>query len=196
MGLAPDATAMLFGVVSRLTEQKGVDLMLDALDALLDAGAQLAVLGSGDKTLEARLRDAAAAHPGRVAVQNSFDEGLAHLIEAGADCFLMPSRFEPCGLNQMYSMVYGTPVLAHATGGAWPTPSQTPTTRPRATASSCARPTRRALRDALKRAQAAYADVRRWRAIQRRCMAMDFGWAASTETYVALYRSLLRSSPR
>src|SRR5690606_30855282 len=111
LGLPADPQAMLLAVVSRLTSQKGIDLVLQAMPRMLAAGAQLAVLGQGEPGLQQALRDAAAAHPLQVAVQLGFDEGLAHLFEAGADAFLMPSRFEPCGLNQMYSQAYGTPPI-------------------------------------------------------------------------------------
>ena len=190
MALEPDGAAMLFGMISRLTPQKGVDLVLDALDSLLDLGAQLVLLGGGDERFETQLLAAAAAHPGRVAVRVGFDEHLAHLIEAGADCFLMPSRFEPCGLNQMYSMAYGTPVLVHATGGLADTVTDADASR-EGTGFVMRTADADALRDALRRARAAYGNRRRWQALQRRGMQQRFGWDASTERYVALYRSLL-----
>lgn len=108
---------LLFGVVSRLTDHKGMDLLVGALPALLDAGAQLALVGSGDRGLEAALREAAAAHPGRVGVFIGYDEGLAHLLQAGVDALLVPSRFEPCGLTQLCALRYGAvPVVSRAGG--------------------------------------------------------------------------------
>ncbi|MCX7170486.1 MAG: glycogen synthase GlgA [Proteobacteria bacterium] len=117
LGLAEDAGMPLLGVISRLTEQKGVDLLPQIATELAALPAQLAVLGSGSHELEQAFLDVAADHPGQFAVNIGFDEGLAHQIEAGADMFLMPSRFEPCGLNQMYSLRYGTPPIVRSTGG-------------------------------------------------------------------------------
>jgi starch synthase len=108
---------MLLGMVSRLTDQKGLDLIVSRADELLNADVQMVFLGTGDRYFEDALRSLQARHPGRVAVRIGFDEGLAHRIEAGCDAYLMPSRFEPCGLNQQYSLIYGTPPIVHATGG-------------------------------------------------------------------------------
>ena len=116
LGLAPSDVPLL-GVVSRLAQQKGIDLILAAIDALIALPAQLAVLGTGDAAIASGLRDAARRYPGRVAFAPRLDESLAHQIEAGADIFLMPSRFEPCGLNQMYSQIYGTVPVVRRTGG-------------------------------------------------------------------------------
>jgi starch synthase len=115
--LAPRADVPLFGIVSRLTQQKGVDLVAAAAERIVALPAQLVVLGAGERALEKAIAAAAARHPGSVGVEIGFDERLAHAIEAGADAFLMPSRFEPCGMNQMYSQRYGTPPVVHATGG-------------------------------------------------------------------------------
>ena len=117
MGLVPRDDVPLFGLVSRFSPQKGIDLVLAIADALVGLPAQLVMAGTGDRELEAAARACAERHPGQVAAFVGFDEGLAHLIEAGADVFLMPSRFEPCGMNQMYSQRYGTPPIVHATGG-------------------------------------------------------------------------------
>ncbi|MEM9115845.1 MAG: glycogen synthase [Myxococcota bacterium] len=116
LGLEP-SDGPVFGMICRITIQKGVDLVLHAFDRLVAAGAQIVVLGTGDPSLEAGLKAAASRHPGRAAVRLAYDEGLAHRIEAGSDFFLMPSRFEPCGLNQMYSQRYGTPPIARRVGG-------------------------------------------------------------------------------
>ena len=193
MGLPADADAPLFGFVGRLTEQKGVDLIAEAAPRITAAPAQLAVLGTGERGLEEALRALARAHPRQVAAEIGFDEALAHLIEAGADAFLMPSRFEPCGLNQMYSQRYGTPPIAHATGGLCDSIVDcTPATLADGTATGFLfrEPTAGALGDAVERAVAAYRDPGTWRALQRNGMARDFGWRASAERYVALYRSL------
>src|SRR3954470_13523766 len=117
MGLQDAPLTPLFGSVSRMTGQKGLDVLADIAAELVELPAQLAVLGSGDPALQRRFQQLASDHPGQIAIQIGFDESLSHQIEAGADSFLMPSRFEPCGLNQMYSQRYGTPPLVHATGG-------------------------------------------------------------------------------
>ena len=116
LGLKEDAS-VLAGMVTRLYEQKGVDLLLEVLEAVVSEGIQLAVLGTGDARFESALREAAERHPGRVAFVSAFDEGLAHRIYAGSDLFLMPSRFEPCGLSQMVAMRYGTLPIVRETGG-------------------------------------------------------------------------------
>jgi starch synthase len=185
-GLEQRADAMLFGVVSRLTPQKGIDLVLDALPALVAAGGQLAVLGLGEPALQQALLDAAGRHPAAVSVRVGFDETLAHLIEAGADCFLMPSRFEPCGLNQMYSQAYGTPPLVNATGGLADSVSDC---RDRVDGTGFVMRSADAagFSDALQRAQGAFADPPRWQRIQRLGMERDFGWERSAARYLDVY---------
>ncbi|MGH8680961.1 MAG: glycogen synthase, partial [Burkholderiales bacterium] len=157
------------------------------------APAQLAVLGTGERELEASLRALARAHPDAVAVEIAFDEPLAHLIEAGADAFLMPSRFEPCGLNQMYSQRYGTPPIARATGGLCDSIVDcTPATLAggAATGFLFREPTAAALTGAIERALAAYRDPPTWRALQRHGMARDFSWDAAAQEYARLYARL------
>jgi starch synthase len=192
--LPPDRDAPLLGFVGRLTEQKGIVLVAAAAPRIAAGGAQLAVLGAGERALEDELRALARARPGEVAVAIGFDERLAHLIEAGADAFLMPSRFEPCGLNQMYSQRYGTPPVAHATGGlADSVVDCTAATLAAGTATGFLfrEPTADALAGAVERAIAAWRDPATWQALQRNGMARDFGWRASAERYVAVYRSIL-----
>ena len=188
--MAPRADAMLFGVVSRLTSQKGVDLVLEALPALVADGCQLAVLGQGEPELQDALVAAAARHPGAVSVHVGFDETLAHMIEAGADCFLMPSRFEPCGLNQMYSQAYGTPPVVNAVGGLADSVTDCDESRD-GTGFVMRSADSAGFADALHRARAAYADTPRWRRIQASGMARDFGWDRSAAQYVAVYRQVL-----
>ena len=181
MNLAEDAGVPLLGAVCRFTHQKGVDLIAAAADDLVSLGAQLCVLGNGDRQYEALLAAAAARHPQRVAVAIGFNEDLAHLIEAGADIFLMPSRFEPCGLNQMYSQRYGTPPVARATGGLVDSIADGETGFLFERAESGA------LVAAVKRALPLYGDTRRWRDMQRRGMTRDFSWAAPARQYADLY---------
>ena len=183
----------LLGVVSRLTQQKGADLLVQAAPELVALPAQLAILGSGQREHETALRALAMDHPGRIAVSIGFDEPLAHLIEAGADMFLMPSRFEPCGLNQMYSQRYGTPPIAHATGGLADTIVDCGAeARPAAGASGFLfdQPTVPALVAAVRRALARYRERGDWQALQRNGMARDFSWALPAQRYAELYRQL------
>lgn len=186
LGLAVDPGVPLLGTVCRFTEQKGIDLIAAAADELVGLPAQLAVLGNGERQHESALRAAAERHPGAAAVALGFDEDLAHLIEAGADLFLMPSRFEPCGLNQMYSQRYGTPPVARATGGLVDTVADGETGFLFERAESAA------LVTAVRRALEAWRDARRWREIQRRGMERDFSWAAPARQYAALYSRLAR----
>jgi len=184
--LSVDERVPLLGMVSRLTHQKGIDLVLAAAEELLALPAQLVVLGKGDRAHEHSLAALAARHPGQVAVATGFNEELAHLIEAGADVFLMPSRFEPCGLNQMYSQRYGTPPVARATGGLVDTVVDGETGFLFEPAESAA------LTAAVRRALAARGDAVRWRAIQRAGMARDFSWAEPARRYADLYLRLAR----
>jgi len=184
MKLAADARAPLFGAVCRFTAQKGVDLIAAAADALVALPAQLCLLGEGERALEATLAATAARHRGAMAVAIGFDEDLAHLIEAGADAFLMPSRFEPCGLNQMYSQRYGTPPVARATGGLVDTIVDGETGFLFADADAAA------LVRAVQRAAVAYRNEPRWRSVQRRAMRQNFSWSAPARRYTALYSRL------
>jgi len=194
MGLEQTNDRPLFGVVSRLTEQKGHDLLLSLGDALPELPAQLVILGSGDKTLEAGFLALTARLPGQVAVKLGFDEGLAHRIEAGADCFLMPSRFEPCGLNQMYSLRYGTPPLVQATGGLADTvvdvneATLADKTANGFVMTGCSAD---ALRQAMQRAAEAWRDKRLWQRIQQNGMRRDFSWRHAAAEYSQLYRDAL-----
>ncbi|HXU43335.1 MAG TPA: glycogen synthase GlgA [Burkholderiales bacterium] len=187
--LKVDAQVPLIGVVSRLTHQKGSDLLADTLDDLVAIPAQLAVLGKGEARTEEALRAAAARCPGRVGVRIGFDEGLAHAIEAGSDIFLMPSRYEPCGLNQMYSQRYGTPPVAHATGGLIDTIDDGKT------GFLFAQPGADALVAAVRRAIDLRRDAGRWREMQRRAMQRDFSWSAAARQYAALYSRLAMRAP-
>jgi starch synthase len=192
-GLAQKSDALLFGVVSRLTEQKGLDLLLAALPDIVKRGGQLAVLGTGDPALEAGLQRVAHAHPDAVAVEFGFDEALAHAIVAGSDVIAVPSRFEPCGLTQMYALAYGSPPLVHGVGGLADTvvdASLENLADDLATGFVFERFEPAALAAAIRRAFALYARRTEWKATQRRAMRQDFGWGASAERYLELYREL------
>jgi starch synthase len=191
--LKVDPDVPLLGLVSRLTDQKGTDLVAAAGATLVALPAQLAVLGRGDAAHEQALRSLAEAHPRSVAVEIGFDEDLAHLIEAGADIFLMPSRFEPCGMNQMYSQRYGTPPVAHATGGLADTVVDcTAETLAAGTASGFlfSPASGEALLGAVRRAVALYPDRKAWLKLQKSAMAKDFSWEHAARQYAGLYRRL------
>jgi len=187
---------LLLGAVTRLTTQKGVDLLLDIVEDVLRLPAQIVIVAAGDKALEQRLRTLTAAWAGGLASFVGFDETLAHLVEAGADAFVMPSRFEPSGLNQMYSQRYGTPPIVHATGGLADSvvdcTAQTLADRT-ATGFKFFAPSAGALMGAIKRCAAAYGDARIWRQLQRNGMARDFGWSRAAQEYAAIYTRLVRS---
>ena len=184
VGLGGDIDRPLLAMVTRLTHQKGIDLAVDAAATLIGMGAQLLVVGTGDRDLVGRLHGLQAHHPQDVGLFIGFDESLAHLVEAGADVFLMPSRFEPCGMNQMYSQRYGTPPIANATGGL------VDTIEDEVTGFLMKSATPEALIEASRRAIAAYRDASRWREIQRAGMARDFGWAAAARAYVGIYEKI------
>ncbi|MHB1587087.1 MAG: glycogen synthase GlgA [Acidiferrobacteraceae bacterium] len=193
LGLPPDPRVLLLGMVSRLTYQKGVDLVLAAGPLLRALPLQIALLGRGDADLEHAVRGFADAYPRQVAAIIGFDEDLAHLIEAGADAFLMPSRFEPCGLNQMYSQRYGTPPIAYATGGLVDTiidfdATQSPS---EGTGFLFREATPEGLAAAVQRAFAVYQDQAAWRVLQLNGMRRDFGWENSARRHAEIYRSVV-----
>jgi starch synthase len=174
----------LIGMVCRLTWQKGIDLVAAASDAIAALPAQLAVLGTGEPDLERALQAAAARHPRRIAARIAFSEALAHRIEAGADLFLMPSRFEPSGLNQFYSMRYGTPPVARRTGGLADSIEDGVTGYLFDEASA------EGVLGALRRAVQAWREPGRWRAMQHAGMSRDFGWRRAARQYFDLYGEL------
>jgi starch synthase len=193
IGLPVEPAVPLLGMVTRLTHQKGVDLVIEIARELIALPAQLVVLGAGEPDLEAALAALADANPRAVALHVGYDEALAHLVEAGADLFLMPSRFEPCGLNQMYSQRYGTPPVARATGGLADTIVDcTAATLADGTATGFlfSEESPAALLETVERAVALYRDPKAWRRLQRAGMAKDFGWDAAARKYAALYAAL------
>ncbi len=193
LGLSPNAQAPLFAIVSRLTSQKGMDLLLSSLPELLAEGGQLAVLGTGESALEAGFREAASAHPNAVAVRIGYDEALSHRFMAGADILLVPSRFEPCGLTQLYALRYGTVPLVRRVGGLADTvvhASQENVLQNQATGFVFNDANSRALSACLHEACALYRDADAWRQVQLCGMAQDFSWADSAAHYEALYRRL------
>jgi len=195
MGLNIDPKIPLLGVISRFTHQKGLDLLLEIAPALAGLPVQLAVLGCGDSVIQKTAQDLAEQYPGQFSVMIGFDESLSHQIEAGADIFIMPSRFEPCGLNQMYSQRYGTPPIVHATGGLADSVVDTTTSTLKAgTASgfSFQGMSSGNLYLTIKRAISVYKQKRKWKGLQTNCMAKDFRWKLSAEEYRDVYLSVLK----
>ncbi len=180
----------VYGMICRLTEQKGVDLVIANADFFTQHESRFVILGAGDRRMEAALAKIAAAAPARVSVCSKHDESMSHLIEAGSDFFLMPSLFEPCGLNQMYSQVYGTVPIVSRVGGLVDTVRDADEDPAEGTGIMC-EPNAVSLRDALERAQALFKDKVRLAAVQQRGMARDFSWKISSAAYEALYRDAL-----
>ena len=190
LGLPSDPSAPLFAAVSRLTSQKGLDLVLNALPELLAHGAQLAVLGSGDAALERSLLAAAAQYPRRVAVRLGYDEMLAHQMVAGADAMLVPSRFEPCGLTQLYALRYGTVPVVRRVGGLADTVRDLEQGDV-STGVVFGPATGAALADAITRTVALFRQPAAWRALAVRCMREDFSWSKAASAYMDLYHQLV-----
>lgn len=192
-GIEPGPGPM-FAVVSRLTWQKGLDMLLPLCDELVARGATLVVLGSGEPGLEAGFRAAAERHPGKIGVQIGYDEAVSHLIQGGADVMLVPSRFEPCGLTQLYGLRYGCVPLVSRTGGLADTVIDANAAAVEAgvaTGVVFAPVEQDALAEALRRTIALYEQPAVWQKMQRRGMKSDVSWAASAEKYADLYRDLL-----
>jgi starch synthase len=174
----------LIGIVSRFTPQKGTDILAEVAAEIVAEGMYLVALGSGDPEYEDFFRRMQAQHPGRISVQIGFDNGLAHRVEAGSDIFLMPSRYEPCGLNQMYSLRYGTVPVVRATGGLNDTIDE-------GTGFKFVEYSGRALLGAVRDAAQAFSDPVGWVKMVRRGMQQDFSWTASAGAYSGLYHRLL-----
>ena len=194
VGLTPDRKAPLIGMITRLADQKGLDLVSAVIEQVLEMGAQLTLLGTGDPVYHTRFRAIGDRYRGRAAVTLGFDDALAHRIEAGADIFLMPSRYEPSGLNQLYSLRYGTVPVVRKTGGLADTiEDATPDALTRGVANGFVFETYApaALLDAITRALAAFRTPEVWRRIQNTGMRQDFSWGRSAARYVAAYRRVL-----
>ena len=192
-GLEREPTRPLFGVVSRLAAQKGIDLLLHAVPTILGSGAQLVVLGSGDAQLEAALRAAADTDPGSVGVRIGYDEGMAHLIQAGCDALIVPSRFEPCGLTQLCAMRYGAlPIAAHV-GGLCDTvidANEMAMAAGVGTGFHFGPVVAEMLVAAIMRVLSAWRQPELWRRLQRNAMRTDVSWRGPAARYAALYREL------
>ena len=194
LGLIEDETTPLLGVVSRLTHQKGLDLLPGIMPDLLVQGCQFAILGSGEPTLEAAFKALAHAHPKQVSFYNGYNEPHSHNIMAGSDLFIMPSRFEPCGLNQLYGLTYGTPPLVSPTGGlADSVTDSNENTIKNDTATGFVMPavTASDLLLTINRALLMFQDKSTWQKIQCNGMKQDVSWDLSAKAYLALYAKTL-----
>lgn len=193
LGLHPDPAALVFVVVSRLTDQKGLHLLPQVVNELVQRGGQLAVLGEGDAAIEHALRVCATQYPGRVALHKGYSEALAHRMVAGGDVIMVPSRFEPCGLTQLYGLRYGTLPLVRAVGGLADTVTDCSLENladgsasgfvfQQLDADDLAR--------AVRRAFALYAQPAEWQAVQRHAMGLQFDWGRAAQAYATLYARL------
>jgi starch synthase len=192
-GMDRDDRRMVVGVVSRLTRQKGLDLLFPVLPELLGDGIRVVFLGSGDDDLEAAARAWGKRAPGRFFSYVGFSDELAHLIEAGSDAFLMPSRFEPCGLSQLYSLAYGTIPIVRRTGGLADTVrGYDGQNAQQANGFTFDEPSASALRDTVRWAHRAYQDAQLWTRLLHNGMAEDHSWHRSAQRYIELYGRVLR----
>ncbi|HEX4975904.1 MAG TPA: glycogen synthase GlgA [Pseudomonadales bacterium] len=194
--LASTPAVPLIGVIGRFAYQKGIDLVIEQIQRFKDAPCQWVILGNGDLALENDMRQLADKFPGKVSVTIGYDETLAHQIEAGADLFLMPSRYEPCGLNQMYSLRYGTVPIVTRTGGLMDTVVDlSPETLAAGSANGfwAAEASADALTEALERALAAYENKALWLKLRRNGMTRDFSWQRSAEAYVHCYEKIVKT---
>lgn len=182
--------APVFGIVSRLSEQKGLDLVIAALPEILARGAQLVLLGSGDKALEASFLDLAHRYPDQVAITIGYDENYSHLLQAGCDALLIPSRFEPCGLTQLYALKYGTLPVVRRTGGLADSVSEGDTDNV-PTGFVFEKANAKELAAAMNRAIDAFANPGHWQYLQRNAMQKDFSWEKAAGDYQNLYQELL-----
>ena len=186
--------APIFCIVSRLTWQKGMDVLVSVVDDLVAMGARLAILGSGDHSLEGALLSASARHPGRVGVVIGYNEPLSHLMQAGSDAILVPSRFEPCGLTQLYALRYGCIPVVARTGGLADTvidANEAALSAGVATGVQFSPVDADSLRIAVRRTLALHRDRKAWTAMQKQGMKSDVSWTRSAARYAELYRSLV-----
>jgi starch synthase len=189
-GLDAAENAPLIAMISRIESQKGFDIVLEVLGPLLERDVRFVLLGQGNKELERRLAAIVQRYPGRAALQFGYDNALAHRIEAGADIFLMPSKYEPCGLNQMYSMRYGTVPVVRATGGLADTVQEFDPSSGKGAGFRFESYSVRPFLDAVERALHCWTDPGMWGRIVENGMALDFSWSRSAERYAQLYEEL------
>jgi starch synthase len=191
VGLPERSNTPVIAMISRLTSQKGFDLVEEMFDSLMERDVQIVLLGNGDPRFERFFQTAVERYPGRVAVEIGFNESLAHRMEAGADLFLMPSLYEPCGLNQMFSLKYGTIPVVRAIGGLKDTVQDYHAENQTGTGFVFQPYASQALLAAIDRALAVFRDEHAWTELRRRAMAMDYSWDRSARIYSNLYLQLL-----
>jgi starch synthase len=192
MGLPFKEDVPVAGIISRLADQKGFDLIGEALDQVMKLDMQLVVLGTGEKKYHDMFERAQKKYPAKVAASLTFNNELAHLIEAGSDMFLMPSRYEPCGLNQIFSLKYGTVPIVRATGGLDDTIEEIDEASGTGTGFKFTKYDGAELLKTIQRAIRVFADETVWRKIVRNGMSKDFSWESSAKKYLHLYRSLVK----
>jgi starch synthase len=193
-GLRESPEPLLLGVISRLSWQKGLDLLLQALPEVLSGDVQIAVLGSGDADLQGGYRAIAAANPDRIGVRIGYDENLAHLIQAGADALVVPSRFEPCGLTQLCALRYGAVPIVSDVGGLADTVLDVDAPDvPAATGIKFGPVTPENLSSALRRANGLFQSKSNWLRLQRNGMAVDVSWRNRAGRYAELYRDIIEA---
>ena len=190
-GMPEELATPLVGLISRFVDQKGIDLVADAIDRLVALGVRVVVLGSGDPRYEQRFAELGRTYPDQLGVRLGFDDTLAHQIQAGCDCLLMPSRYEPCGLTQLYSLRYGTIPIVRATGGLRDTVVPFDPASGQGTGFVFQEPRADALIEAVRAALQVFADREAWRQLMQNAMAQDFSWERSAARYLELYRRAL-----
>ena len=182
----------LIGMIGKLIEQKGVDLILEAAEKLFGKNIHFVLLGDGEQDIKNKFADLAEKYSGKVSVTLGFDDELAHLIEAGADMYLMPSLFEPCGLNQQYSLVYGTVPIVRSTGGLKDTVFEFDAEQNAGNGFVFEEFSSTAMLEAIERALAVYEQRDTWQSLVKRCMKEDHSWGNSARQYGDLYRSIMK----
>ncbi|MGB9735619.1 MAG: glycogen synthase GlgA [bacterium] len=186
-----DNDAPIIGMITRLAKQKGIELVIDGINRIISMGFKLVLLGSGDKPYEEKIKEISNRYKGRVGIKIGFDNNLAHLIEAGADIFLMPSVYEPCGLNQMYSLKYGTVPVVRATGGLNDTIEEYDPSSGKGNGFKFKNKDVDEMLSALKRAMSLYNNKQKWNELIKLCMSYDFSWDRSATNYELLYKAYL-----
>lgn len=186
-GLEIDLETPLIGMITRLASQKGLDILLPVIEEIISLGAGMVILGKGDEFYERALKEKARKIKGKLCVRIEFNEALAHKIEGGADMFLMPSRYEPCGLNQLYSMKYGTVPIVRAVGGLYDSVKEFDPQLEIGTGFSFEKYDSQELLKAIKRAIKVYKNKEKWKKLMKNCMKEDFSWEKSAKKYIKLY---------
>ncbi len=194
LGMSYEPGVPVMGMISKLTRQKGFDLVLDIMEDLLKENLKLIIHGDGDRDLAEKFLQFASKFPDKLSVSITYDEKMAHLIEAGSDMFLMPSRYEPCGLNQIYSMRYGTIPIVSAVGGLFDSVDDIDEETGEGTGFIIEELTPKALLKAIKRALKYYKNKDKWTELQKRIMEEDFSWDISAKRYVDIYDRLINET--